>query len=63
MAFPHLDAIAELLVLSSKYSAAGPLAADHGDLTAVVVRIRQTICTTREAALIAPTPGQPEAGE
>jgi hypothetical protein len=62
MAFPHLDAIAELLGLSSKYSA-GALAADHGDLTAVVVRIRQTICTTREAALIVPTPGQPEAGE
>jgi hypothetical protein len=49
MAFPHLDAIVELLGLSSKYSASGALAANDGDLTTVVVRIPQTICTTREA--------------
>ena len=56
----RFDMISELLALVSKFSAAGSLAADCGDVTEVAVRTRQVVLSTREACLVIGTLGRAE---
>ena len=56
----RLNTISELLALTSKFAAAGSLAAERGDANELAIRAGQTIASIREAVLVIASLGQAE---